>query len=197
MLRASSFNIYNESEANLLGVAFTGTGIMTSAPYKVIDADHWVFNGAGVQNGDVFGEASLHMRVPGGASGHETDKITASSPDNVELVAKGMNIDDGGAEIVGLLKTGSAYYAPATSAIEMAEAYLRDQKRVLPCAAYVDGALGLKGMYVGVPTVIGGGGVERVIDIQMNKDEQAMFDKSVDAVKGLVAACKAIDESLT
>jgi malate dehydrogenase len=104
---------------------------------------------------------------------------------------------DGGAEIVGLLKTGSAYYAPATSAIEMAEAYLRDQKRVLPCAAYVDGALGLKGMYVGVPTVIGGGGVERVIDIQMNKDEQAMFNKSVDAVKGLVAACKAIDESLT
>ena len=104
---------------------------------------------------------------------------------------------DGGAEIVGLLKTGSAYYAPATSAIEMAEAYLRDQKRVLPCAAYVDGTLGLKGMYVGVPTVIGGGGVERVIDIQMNKDEQAMFDKSVDAVKGLVAACKAIDNSLS
>jgi malate dehydrogenase len=104
---------------------------------------------------------------------------------------------DGGAEIVGLLKTGSAYYAPATSAIEMAEAFLRDQKRVLPSAAYVDGALGLKGMYVGVPTVIGAGGVERVIDIQMNKDEQAMFDKSVDAVKTLVAACKAIDSSLT
>ena len=104
---------------------------------------------------------------------------------------------DGGAEIVGLLKTGSAYYAPATSAIEMAEAFLRDQKRVLPCAAYVDGAFGLRGMYVGVPTVIGAGGVERVINIQMNKDEQAMFDKSVNAVKGLVAACKAIDGSLT
>ncbi len=104
---------------------------------------------------------------------------------------------DGGAEIVGLLKTGSAYYAPATSAIEMAESFLRDQKRVLPCAAYVDGAFGLRGMYVGVPTVIGAGGVERVINIQMNKDEQAMFDKSVDAVKGLVAACKAIDGSLT
>ena len=103
---------------------------------------------------------------------------------------------DGGAEIVGLLKTGSAYYAPATSAIEMAEAFLRDQKRVLPCAAYVDGALGLKGMYVGVPTIIGASGVERVIEIQMNKEEQAMFDKSVDAVKGLVAACKEIDESL-
>jgi len=103
---------------------------------------------------------------------------------------------DGGAEIVGLLKTGSAFYAPATSAIEMAEAYLKDQKRVLPCAAYVDGALGLNGMYVGVPTVIGAGGIERVINIQLSKDEQAMFDKSVDAVKGLVAACKAIDPSL-
>ena len=103
---------------------------------------------------------------------------------------------DGGAEIVGLLKTGSAFYAPATSAIEMAESFLKDQKRVLPCAAYVDGALGLKGMYVGVPTVIGAGGVEKVIDIKMTKDEQAMFDKSVDAVKGLVEACKGIDGSL-
>ncbi len=103
---------------------------------------------------------------------------------------------DGGAEIVGLLKTGSAFYAPATSAIEMAEAYLKDQKRVLPCAAYVDGALGLDGFYVGVPTVIGAGGIERVIDIQMNADEQAMFDNSVNAVKGLVDACIAIDPSL-
>ncbi|MBN2741027.1 MAG: malate dehydrogenase [Rhodobacteraceae bacterium] len=103
---------------------------------------------------------------------------------------------DGGAEIVGLLKTGSAFYAPATSAIEMAEAYLKDQKRVLPCAAFVKGALGLDGMYVGVPTVIGAGGIEKVIDIKLNKDEQVMFDKSVDAVKGLVEACKAIDGSL-
>jgi malate dehydrogenase len=103
---------------------------------------------------------------------------------------------DGGAEIVGLLKTGSAFYAPAASAIEMAQAYLKDQKRVLPCAAYVDGALGLKGMYVGVPTVIGAGGIEKVIDIQMTKNEQAMFDSSVAAVKGLVEACKNIDSSL-
>ena len=103
---------------------------------------------------------------------------------------------DGGAEIVGLLKTGSAFYAPATSAIEMAEAYLKDQKRVLPCAAYVDGAYGLKGMYVGVPTVIGAGGVEKVIDITLDKTEQAMLDKSIDAVKGLVEACKGIDSSL-
>ena len=77
---------------------------------------------------------------------------------------------DGGAEIVGLLKTGSAYYAPATSAIEMAEAYLRDQKRLLPCAAWCDGELGVNGMYVGVPTIIGAGGVEKVVNITLNAD---------------------------
>ena len=103
---------------------------------------------------------------------------------------------DGGAEIVGLLKTGSAFYAPAASAIEMAEAYLKDQKRVLPCAAWVDGAYGLDGFYVGVPTVIGAGGVEKVVEIKLNKDEQAMMDKSVAAVKGLVEACKGIDPAL-
>ncbi|MTI03064.1 MULTISPECIES: malate dehydrogenase [Alphaproteobacteria] len=103
---------------------------------------------------------------------------------------------DGGAEIVGLLKTGSAYYAPATSAIEMAEAYLKDQKRVLPCAAYCSGELGVDGLYVGVPTVIGAGGVERIVDIKLNEDEQAGFDNSVNAVKGLIEACKGIDSSL-
>jgi len=103
---------------------------------------------------------------------------------------------DGGAEIVGLLKTGSAFYAPATSAIEMAESYLKDHKRLLPCAAYCDGEYGLNGFYVGVPTVIGAGGIERVVDITLNKDEQAMFDSSVKAVKGLVEACQGIDSSL-
>ncbi|RED14136.1 malate dehydrogenase [Pontivivens insulae] len=103
---------------------------------------------------------------------------------------------DGGAEIVGLLKTGSAFYAPAASAIQMAEAYLKDQKRVLPAAVYVDGAYGLDGMYVGVPTVIGAGGTEKVVNISLNEDEQAMLDKSIDAVKGLVAACKEIDGTL-
>ena len=104
---------------------------------------------------------------------------------------------DGGAEIVGLLKTGSAFYAPATSAIEMAESYLKDQKRLLPCAAQCNGEFGLKGMYVGVPTVIGAKGIERIVDIKLNKDEQAMFDKSVEAVKGLMTACKGIDDSLS
>jgi malate dehydrogenase len=101
---------------------------------------------------------------------------------------------DGGAEIVGLLKTGSAFYAPAASAI--AEAYLKDQKRVLPCAAWVENAYGLKGTYVGVPAVIGAGGIERVVEISLNRTEKAMFDKSVEAVRGLVEACKAIDPTL-
>jgi len=103
---------------------------------------------------------------------------------------------DGGAEIVGLLGNGSAFYAPATSAIQMAQAYLKDQKRVLPCAAFVDGAYGLKGMYVGVPTVIGANGIEKIVEIKLNKDEQEMFDKSTGAVEGLVSACKGIDSSL-
>jgi malate dehydrogenase len=103
---------------------------------------------------------------------------------------------DGGAEIVGLLKTGSAYYAPASSAISMAESYLKDKKRLLPCAAYLSGQYGLKDMYVGVPVVIGAGGVEKVVEIAMLPDEQAMFTKSVDSVKGLMEACVAIDGSL-
>ncbi|MEM1344301.1 MAG: malate dehydrogenase [Pseudomonadota bacterium] len=103
---------------------------------------------------------------------------------------------DGGAEIVGLLKTGSAFYAPAASAIQMAEAYLKDQKRVLPAAAEVKGAYGLDGMYVGVPVVIGAGGIEKVIEITLDRDEQAMLDKSITAVKGLVEACKGIDTGL-
>jgi malate dehydrogenase len=103
---------------------------------------------------------------------------------------------DGGAEIVGLLKTGSAYYAPAASAIEMAQAYLNDQKRLLPAAAALSGEFGQSDMYVGVPTVIGAGGIERIANIKLTKDEQAMFDKSVDAVKGLMDACIAIDGSL-
>ena len=92
---------------------------------------------------------------------------------------------DGGAEIVGLLKTGSAFYAPASSAIQMAEAFLKDKKRVLPCAAWCDGPYGLEGLYVGVPAVIGAGGVERVVEIELDGEEKALFDKSVDHVRNL------------
>lgn len=103
----------------------------------------------------------------------------------------------GGGEIVALLKTGSAYYAPAASAIAMAESYIKDQKRVLPCAAHLTGQFGVDGMYVGVPVVIGAQGVERVMEIALSADEQVKFDHSVDAVKDLMAACKEIDGSLT
>ncbi len=103
---------------------------------------------------------------------------------------------DGGAEIVGLLKTGSAYYAPASSAIVMAESYLKDKKRVLPCAAYLSGQYGVKDTYVGVPVVIGAGGVERIVEISLEGDEQAGFTKSVSAVEALMAAAKAIAPDL-
>jgi malate dehydrogenase len=93
---------------------------------------------------------------------------------------------DGGAEIVNLLKTGSAFYAPAASAIQMAESFLKDKRRVLPCAAMLNGEYGVKGLYVGVPVVIGAGGVEKVVEIDLNKAEKAMFDKSVAAVRGLI-----------
>ncbi len=96
----SRFDKRQESEANLLGVVFSFSGIMTAAPYQVKDADHWCFAGTGLKNGDTFGERSLHQRVPGGASGHETDKVSAQSPKNVRVLAKGLNPDDGGAEIV-------------------------------------------------------------------------------------------------
>ncbi len=99
----------------------------------------------------------------------------------------------GGGEIVNLLKTGSAFYAPASSAIAMAESYLRDKKRVLPCAAYLDGEYDVKDMYVGVPVVIGEKGVERILEIEMTKDERAMFAKSVDSVKTLIEACKTVN----
>ena len=103
---------------------------------------------------------------------------------------------EGGAEIVSHLKTGSAFYAPAAAAIEMASAYLHDRRRILPCAAWVDGAYGLDGLYLGVPCLLGAGGVERVIEIELNGAERAMLDASVQAVRGLLEACRAIDPAL-
>jgi malate dehydrogenase len=103
---------------------------------------------------------------------------------------------DGGAEIVNLLKTGSAYYAPASSAIAMAESYLKDYRRVLPCAAYLDGQYGVKGTYVGVPVVIGEKGVERIVEVQLDANDKAGFDKSVTAVHSLMEAVKAMAPEL-
>src|ERR1700744_619021 len=103
---------------------------------------------------------------------------------------------DGGAEIVGLLKTGSAFYAPATSGVLMAESFLKDQKRVLPCAVHVDGPYGIKDLYVGLPVVIGEKGVERVVELNLTDGEKAGLNKSADAVKGLIEACKKLEPKL-
>jgi malate dehydrogenase len=103
---------------------------------------------------------------------------------------------DGGAEIVGLLKTGSAFYAPATAAVAMAESYLKDKKRVLPCAAYVDGAYGINDLYVGVPAVIGEKGIERIVELELTPSEKDQLAKSADSVKGLIDACKKLDPRL-
>ncbi|MBI3672910.1 MAG: malate dehydrogenase [Rhizobiales bacterium] len=122
-------------------------------------------------------------------------KMGWSSQDRIDKIVQ--RTRDGGAEIVSLLKTGSAYYAPATSAIAMAESYLKDKKRLLPCAAHLTGQYGIKDTYVGVPVVIGEGGVERIAEINLSPDEMAGFRKSVDAVHGLMAAARTIASELS
>jgi malate dehydrogenase len=102
----------------------------------------------------------------------------------------------GGGEIVGLLKTGSAFYAPATAALEMAESFLKDKKRVLPSAAFLTGQYGVNDLYVGVPVVIGAGGVEKIVEIELDETARGNFDVSVNAVRELLEACKGIDSSL-
>jgi malate dehydrogenase len=121
-------------------------------------------------------------------------KMGRSTQEKIDAIVK--RTRGGGGEIVALLKTGSAYYAPATSGIAMAEAYLYDQKRVLPAAAHLTGQYGIDNLYVGVPVVIGAGGVEQVVEIALDDEAKANLAVSVDAVKELLVACKAIDESL-
>ena len=111
-------------------------------------------------------------------------KMGWSSQEKIDAIIE--RTRNGGGEIVALLKTGSAFYAPASSAIAMAESYLRDKKRVLPCAAKLTGQYGVSNLYIGVPVVIGAGGVEKIIEVQFTKDEQAMFDKSVESVRGMM-----------
>ena len=121
-------------------------------------------------------------------------KMGWSTQERIDAIVK--RTRGGGGEIVALLKTGSAYYAPATSAIAMAESYLKDKKRVLPCAAHLTGQYGVKDLYVGVPCVIGAGGVERVVEIALNDEAATNFQASVDAVEELLDACRAIDGAL-
>jgi len=121
-------------------------------------------------------------------------KMGWTSQDRIDSIVK--RTRGGGGEIVALLKTGSAYYAPATSAIAMAESFLNDKKRVLPCAAHLSGQYGVNDLYVGVPVVIGAGGVEKIIEIELNAQARENFEVSVEAVKELLVACKQIDNSL-
>lgn len=121
-------------------------------------------------------------------------KMGWSTKEKIDAIVK--RTRGGGGEIVALLKTGSAFYAPATSAIAMAESYLKDQRRLLPCAAHLSGQYGVDNYYVGVPAIIGAGGIERIVEIELDAEAKANFQKSVDAVEGLVAACKKIEPSL-
>ena len=121
-------------------------------------------------------------------------KMGWSTKEKIDAIVK--RTRGGGGEIVALLKSGSAYYAPATSAIAMAESFLKDKKRVLPCAAHLTGQYGVNDLYVGVPVVIGAGGVERIVEIELDSQARDNFDVSVDAVKELLDACKQIDNSL-
>jgi malate dehydrogenase len=121
-------------------------------------------------------------------------KMGWSTRERIDAIVKRTRA--GGGEIVALLKTGSAYYAPATAAIMMAESYLKDKKRVLPAAAHLSGQYGVDDLYVGVPVVIGAGGVERIVEIGLDDDARANFQLSVEAVKELIAACRAIDGAL-
>ena len=122
--------------------------------------------------------------------------VTAGLLSQAELDSIVDRTRKGGGEIVALLKTGSAFYAPAESAIAMAKSYLKNERRVLPCAVHLNGEYGLKDMYVGVPALIGENGVEKVLEFELNDAEKAMFAKSVESVNGLIAACKTIDPSL-
>jgi malate dehydrogenase len=121
-------------------------------------------------------------------------KMGWSTKERIDEIVK--RTRGGGGEIVALLKTGSAFYAPATSAMAMAESFLKDKKRVLPCAAHLTGQYGINDLYVGVPCVLGAGGVERIVEIELDHTARQNFNVSVDAVKELLEACKQIDGSL-
>jgi len=181
--------------AKVVGMA----GVLDSARFRyflaeefnvsVEDVSAFVLGG----HGDTMVPSTRYSTV-GGIPLPDLVKMGWTTQDKLDQIIQ--RTRDGGAEIVGLLKTGSAYYAPATAAIQMAEAYLKDKKRLLPCAAHLNGQYGQDNLYVGVPVVIGAGGVERIVEIELDGDEKAGFDKSVNAVKGLIAACQGINSDL-
>jgi malate dehydrogenase len=175
--------------AGVLDSARFATFLAQEFKVSVKDVNAFVLGG----HGDTMVPVTSYTTVSG-IPVDDLVKMGRSSKEAIDAIVK--RTRGGGGEIVALLKTGSAYYAPATSAIAMAEAYLGDQKRILPCAVEVNGKYGLDGLYVGVPVVIGAGGAEEVIEIALDEEQKRNLDVSVGEVKGLLAACKEIEPSL-
>lgn len=176
--------------AGVLDSARFATFLAQEFNVSVKDVNAFVLGG----HGDTMVPVTAYTTISG-IPVDDLVKMGKSSKERIDEIVK--RTRGGGGEIVALLKTGSAYYAPATSAIAMAESYLGDQKRILPCAVYVEGKYGLDGLYVGVPTVLGANGVEEVIEIELDDEARKNFQVSVDAVKELLEACKQIDNSLS
>ena len=175
--------------AGVLDSARFGLFLSERLGVSVEDVRAWTLGG----HGDDMVPMVRYSTV-GGLPLPELVKQGALSQDELDAIVK--RTRGGGGEIVALLKTGSAFIAPAESAIAMAKSFLKDKKRVLACAAWVDGQYGIDGMYVGVPCVIGAGGIERIIEFPMDDAEKDMFAKSIASVQGLIEACKQIEPSL-
>jgi malate dehydrogenase len=175
--------------AGVLDSARFATFLAQEFKVSVKDVNAFVLGG----HGDTMVPVTSYTTVSG-IPVDDLVKMGRSTKERIDEIVK--RTRGGGGEIVALLKTGSAYYAPATSAIAMAEAYLGDQKRILPCAVYVEGKYGLDGLYVGVPVVIGAKGAEEIIEIALDDEAKQNLQVSVDAVKELLVACKQIDGSL-
>ena len=183
------------SPENVVGMA----GVLDSGRFAYFLAEEFNVSVKDVQtfvlggHGDTMVPLVRYSTV-GGIPIPDLVKMGWSSQKKIDQIVQ--RTRDGGAEIVALLKTGSAFYAPAASAINMAESYLRDQKRIIPCAANLSGQYGLKDIYVGVPTIISNKGVEKIIEINLNEIEKLNFSKSIESVKNLIDACKKIDQDL-
>jgi malate dehydrogenase len=175
--------------AGVLDSARFATFLAWEFGVSVRDVNAFVLGG----HGDTMVPVASYTTISGIPVG---DLVKAGKSSKEAMDAIIQRTRSGGGEIVGLLKTGSAYYAPATSAIAMAEAYLGDQKRILPVAAYVDGKYGLNGLYVGVPAIIGANGIEEVIEIALTDEEKANLKVSTDAVEELLTVCRGLDGSL-
>ena len=183
------------SPENVVGMA----GVLDSGRFAYFLAEEFNVSVKDVQtfvlggHGDTMVPLVRYSTV-GGIPIPDLVKMGWSSQKKIDQIVQ--RTRDGGAEIVALLKTGSAFYAPAASAITMADSYLRDQRRIIPCAANLSGQYGLKDIYVGVPTIIGNKGVEKIIEINLNEIEKLNFSKSIESVKNLIDACKKIDQDL-